>query len=262
MPSGVRTITGVATSITAFVGRAAAGPTDEPTMLTSFADYERQFGGLDVASPMSYSVRDFYLNGGSMALDRARGAQRCQRRDDHAAWRRRQPGRRPVLEASSPGAWGNRLAAAVDYDTDRALPRTSPPATNPQRFNLTVRYRVRPGKDDFVTETFGSVSTNEAIRASCRSCSSASRRYVRVTGTMPADAAAVRTSPSPARSAPSPGSMPIAGSGSDGSADRRRRRDRRRRTPKTGIYALNRADLFNLLCIPPPARDTRSLPSN
>ena len=28
IPSGVRTITGVATSITAFVGRAAAGPTD------------------------------------------------------------------------------------------------------------------------------------------------------------------------------------------------------------------------------------------
>ncbi|HEY1360726.1 MAG TPA: phage tail sheath family protein, partial [Xanthobacteraceae bacterium] len=68
VPSGVRTITGVATSITAFVGRAAAGPTDEPVMLTSFADYERRFGGLDVASPMSYAVRDFYLNGGSQAL--------------------------------------------------------------------------------------------------------------------------------------------------------------------------------------------------
>ena len=47
VPSGVRTITGVATSITAFVGRAAAGPTDEPVTLTSFADYERRFGGLD-----------------------------------------------------------------------------------------------------------------------------------------------------------------------------------------------------------------------
>ncbi len=64
-----------------------------------------------------------------------------------------------VLEASSVGDWGNRLSAAVDYDTDRALPRTSPPSTNPQRFNLTVRYRVQPGKDNFVIETFGSVST-------------------------------------------------------------------------------------------------------
>src|SRR4051794_37210400 len=68
IPSGVRTITGVATSITAFVGRAAAGPVNDPVMLTSFADFERRFGGLDVLSPMSYGVRDFYLNGGSLAL--------------------------------------------------------------------------------------------------------------------------------------------------------------------------------------------------
>src|ERR1700692_3254181 len=68
VPSGVRTITGVASSITAFVGRAAAGPTNEPVKLVSFADYERRFGGLDAASPMSYAVRDFYLNGGNIAL--------------------------------------------------------------------------------------------------------------------------------------------------------------------------------------------------
>lgn len=30
VPSGVRTITGVATSITAFVGRAARGPVNDP----------------------------------------------------------------------------------------------------------------------------------------------------------------------------------------------------------------------------------------
>src|SRR5256885_1943553 len=74
IPSGVRTIAGVATSITAFVGRAVAGPmctassTDPPPMLTSFQDYQRQFGGLDVSTPMSYAVRDFYLNGGTLAI--------------------------------------------------------------------------------------------------------------------------------------------------------------------------------------------------
>jgi hypothetical protein len=41
--------------------------TDDPQMLTSYADYERRFGGLDVSCPMSYAVRDFYLNGGTMA---------------------------------------------------------------------------------------------------------------------------------------------------------------------------------------------------
>ena len=33
IPSGVRTITGVATSITAFIGRAASGPTDDPVVI-------------------------------------------------------------------------------------------------------------------------------------------------------------------------------------------------------------------------------------
>ena len=58
IPSGVRTITGVATSITAFIGRAVSGPVNEPTIINSFGDYERRFGGLSLLSTMSYAVRD------------------------------------------------------------------------------------------------------------------------------------------------------------------------------------------------------------
>jgi uncharacterized protein len=68
LSSGVRTITGVATSITAFIGRAARGPTEEPVVITSYGDFERQFGGLGVNYPLSYAVRDFYLNGGAKAI--------------------------------------------------------------------------------------------------------------------------------------------------------------------------------------------------
>ena len=39
IPSGVRTITGVATSITAFVGRAPMGPASEPTLINNFTDF-------------------------------------------------------------------------------------------------------------------------------------------------------------------------------------------------------------------------------
>jgi uncharacterized protein len=46
LPSTVRTITGVPTSITAFVGRAWKGPVDDPVQISSFADFERIFGGL------------------------------------------------------------------------------------------------------------------------------------------------------------------------------------------------------------------------
>ncbi len=68
LPSGQHTVTGVATSITAFVGRARSGPTDGPRTITSYADFERLYGGLAYGYPMSYTVRDFFLNGGSEAV--------------------------------------------------------------------------------------------------------------------------------------------------------------------------------------------------
>lgn len=71
--NGIRAVTGVPTSITAFVGRALTGPvaTDEEggaEVIQSFADYERLFGGLSHDAPMSYAVQDFFRNGGSQAV--------------------------------------------------------------------------------------------------------------------------------------------------------------------------------------------------
>lgn len=68
IPSGVRTITGVATSIAAFMGRALRGPVNEPITINSYGDFERIFGGLWVESTLGFAVRDFYLNGGSQAI--------------------------------------------------------------------------------------------------------------------------------------------------------------------------------------------------
>src|SRR6266481_5543602 len=68
IPSGVRTITGVATSITSFIGRALRGPINEAVTINSYGDFERIFGGLWVESALGYAVRDFYLNGGSQAI--------------------------------------------------------------------------------------------------------------------------------------------------------------------------------------------------
>jgi phage tail sheath protein FI len=67
-PSGVRTITGVATSITAFLGRALRGPVNEAQTINSFADFERIFGGLWVWSTLGFAVRDFFLNQGAQAV--------------------------------------------------------------------------------------------------------------------------------------------------------------------------------------------------
>src|SRR5882757_3901277 len=68
IPSGVHTITGVATSITAFIGRTLRGPSNEPITINGMVDFERVFGGLWVESKLGYAVRDFFLNGGSQAI--------------------------------------------------------------------------------------------------------------------------------------------------------------------------------------------------
>ena len=78
IPSGVRTITGVATSITAFVGRAQRGPVNRPVRVQSFAEFSRIFGGLWALSRMSYAVNQFFQHGGSRRADRA-GVQRRPR---------------------------------------------------------------------------------------------------------------------------------------------------------------------------------------
>jgi hypothetical protein len=86
-----RSIQGVGTSTTGFVGLARKGPTDGlPELVTSFGEFERMFGGLDAlslpgantdtTSYMAYAARAFFNEGGSrlyvarVFLDRA-GAQ-------------------------------------------------------------------------------------------------------------------------------------------------------------------------------------------
>src|SRR5271157_4632022 len=67
IPSGVHAITGVATSIGAFVDFFPQGPLNEAVQIFSYSDFERQFGGLDERSEASYAIQQFFLNGGSEA---------------------------------------------------------------------------------------------------------------------------------------------------------------------------------------------------
>jgi len=66
--TGAPSIVPVDTSTAAFVGRALRGPVDEPVALTSFADFERAFGGPSDAGELGLAVRDFFENGGRRAF--------------------------------------------------------------------------------------------------------------------------------------------------------------------------------------------------
>ena len=109
LPSGVRTITGVATSITGFIGKALRGPTDQPVTITSFADYERIFGGLHRDMTLSYAVRDFFLNGGGQAV-----IVRLYKTTAGSAAKATYEVPNLILQAASEGAWGMLVRARVE----------------------------------------------------------------------------------------------------------------------------------------------------
>src|ERR1017187_2748243 len=67
LPSAVHPITGVATSIGAFVGYTARGIDQRAEQIFSFSDYERLFGGLASNSELSYAMQQFFANGGTQA---------------------------------------------------------------------------------------------------------------------------------------------------------------------------------------------------
>jgi len=63
--SGVRPIEGVSTSTTAFVGETEKGPLDRVFMLTSYAEFEAEYGKPLKAHWLSYAVQQFFDNGGT-----------------------------------------------------------------------------------------------------------------------------------------------------------------------------------------------------
>jgi phage tail sheath protein FI len=74
------TISGVATSITGFIGSALGGPVNRAVRILSLGDYNREFGGLSYESPMSYTVMHYFLNGGQDAYI-VRVAKRTKRKN-------------------------------------------------------------------------------------------------------------------------------------------------------------------------------------
>src|ERR1700744_1136666 len=67
LPSAVHTITGVATSIAAFVGPANQGSTTQAVLVESWSDFQAQFGGLISGNYLGYAVNQFFANGGAQA---------------------------------------------------------------------------------------------------------------------------------------------------------------------------------------------------
>lgn len=135
-PTGPRSIEGVSTSTAGFVGETERGP-EQPTLVTSWQDYSRRFGGyLDQppfgasgsGSPnlfLPYAVRGFFDNGGKQLwVARIVGAGSVA-----AAGQLPGPNGPIIFRAMGPGRWGNNVVVlASQASAALGAPAASPAA--------------------------------------------------------------------------------------------------------------------------------------
>jgi uncharacterized protein len=162
IPSGLKTIAGVSTSVGAFVGTFPRGLLNEVVQLFSLADFEREYGGVSANSEASYAIQQFFLNGGTecfvvrVASETAVGppavvgaaAANANLLDPAGANIVNFSAGRSIRgqTASNPGAWGNFLRVEIDHATRAAAIA----AETENLFNMTVSL-VREDGDRTVT---------------------------------------------------------------------------------------------------------------
>lgn len=226
----------VPTGVVAFVGRTLKGPVNRPLSVRSFVEFQQRFGGLWQPSTVSYAVEQFFENGGREArIVRVVNGARPPTLALPAS------GGLLRLTAINPGS-REYLRASVDYD--------GLTASEHEHFNLVLQ-RVRTAGSELVEdqEIYRRVSITLGS-ARCVTDVLMQSRLVRVSGSLPAAR--------PERTAGGPGGVaagytlsnpdgddgaPLTDYDVIGSA-----------AQGTGLFALTGSE-FNLLCIPPLARD-------
>jgi Bacteriophage tail sheath protein len=276
--SGSSTITGVATAITAFVGRTPMGP-GEPMHCFSYADFERHFGVRSYKYPLSYAVEDFFQNGGGHAVivrvlpRAAQSVQQPPQQQGGGAVTTNQPpavGAATVsigaltLAAASAGSWANdnlRASVATPLAASAApSPRAAMNALVAERFkrhgvepadlfNLTLSYTRPDGQ--VVTEEYPNVTVKP----------DAPNRVDRMLASSQLAVAAPDPQtgkPQLGDHTPTPTTSPVAfvGGGDGSTLTTDDLVGDAATLTGSGIYALNKVDLFNLLCIPWDERGT------
>jgi uncharacterized protein len=146
VPSGVRTIVGVATSIGCFIGRAASGRMFTPTRVQNLTDFIRIFGDDPTFGDLSRYVRLFFLNGGTdcyvtRIADKMRAASTITLQNEAKA-------SVLALTALSAGTLGDTIRVSVDYNTP-----TPEQTFNLRLFQSTTDSRGQPAQANGETWT-------------------------------------------------------------------------------------------------------------
>ena len=238
--AGAEVIPIVTPTVVAFIGRTERGPLNEPVAVKGFEEFSRVFGGHVSYSFVSLAVQHFFWHGGEIAVI-VRVANRATRATLDI------PAGREVLrlQARQPGS-REHLRVSVDYDrVERTL----------DKFNFVIQRVSRAGSqlvDD--QEVFAGLSmdpTDERFIVDALQDS----ELVRLVGPLPSYRPTATLPASPGKPIPY---ITVKQAGSDGeeltdydvigsNAE------------GTGLFALDRCERVDLVCIPsPPERDLGS----
>jgi hypothetical protein len=238
-----QSISRLPTARTAFVGRTLRGPVNRPVFIRSFAEFQHGFGGLWQPSLLGYAIEQFFDNGGREALvvrvvNGARSATLTLKAGPSAL----------RLQALRPGT-REFLRASVDFDNIAAH--------EPGLFNLTVQ-RVRAQgtgqvEDQEIFHRLSVLPTDERYLPHATATSA----LIRLTGEIPLQrpdrtldpASGLATAYVNSNSDGDDGA-PLTDYDLIGSS-----------LDHTGVFALDHAENFNFLCIPPLTRDQDVGPS-
>ena len=216
IPSGVRPISGVATSIAAFIGWAPKGNISAATRVLSWSDFERKLGGIDSRSLLGTSVYQFFVNGGQDAY--------IVRLADAGATAGAVTAGTLDFKARNPGDWSSTYGIVVKAQTG-----------DPTRFRVAVVSVVNNIETE--VEGFENLSMTETDRRNAVKVINARSSIVMVQSNgpgVPGDTAL----PSPLLAGGAPGSVLVPDAGNFETA------------LDAALPQLERVDLFNLLCVP------------
>jgi hypothetical protein len=234
-PGGKTSFARSGSARTAFVGRTLRGPPNAPTLVRNFSEFQQVFGGLWQPSLLGYAVEQFFDHGGREAL-----VVRVVNGARAATLTLTAGAERFTLQALRPGT-REFLRAAVDYDN----------LDDPDEFNLTlqrVHSQVNPRIEDQESYRALSVRADAPRYVGAVLAQSA---LVRLPGRTPSRRPDCTVDPGTGFAT---GYVYSSGDGDDGaqltdydligSAIER-----------TGVFALDAAEHFSFLTIPPIARD-------
>jgi phage tail sheath protein FI len=237
VPDGGEVIPIVAPSVAAFIGRTERGPLNEPVAIRSFDEFQRCFGRHPTFSFVSHAVQHYFQHGGEDAV-----VVRVANRATRASIDVPAGGAKLRLQARQPGS-REYLRVSVDYDR---VERTA------DKFNLVVQRLGRPDsqlvEDQELFEALSMDPTDERFVVDALHES----ELVRLVGPLP------RYRPDSTRPAYPGQAIPYLATTSSGT-DGEEITDYDiigSNSEGTGLFALDRCERVDYVCIPsPPGRD-------